>query len=106
MSGIDSLRFVTEALPRLAEHPEVRVEVEGEPPDYRDVGESLEVGVSTGEIAGERDWFDLGVTISVDGREVPFVEVFTALARGESWMLLDDGAYFSLLIPACSRFAD
>ena len=99
MSGLDSLRFVTEALPRLAEHPEVRLRVLGEPPDYRDVGESLEVGVSTGEIAGERDWFDLGVTISVDGRELPFVEVFTALARGESWMLLDDGAYFSLADP-------
>lgn len=37
--------------------------------------------------------------IVVDGREVPFVEVFTALARGESRMLLDDGAYFSLEDP-------
>ncbi len=99
MSGLDSLRFVTEVLPRLSEHPEVRLHVLGEPPDYRDVGESLEVGVSTAEIAGERDWFDLGVTISVDGRELPFVEVFTALARGESRMLLDDGAYFSLADP-------
>ena len=48
---------------------------------------------------GEQDWFDLGVTIVVDGREVPFVEVFTALARGETRMLLDDGARFSLEDP-------
>jgi superfamily II DNA or RNA helicase len=99
ISGLESLRFVTEVLPQLSEQSEVRLKVVGEPPDYRDVGESLEVGVSTGEIADERDWFDLGVTISVEGRELPFVEVFTALARGESRMLLEDGAYFSLADP-------
>ncbi|MDQ3722782.1 MAG: DEAD/DEAH box helicase, partial [Actinomycetota bacterium] len=53
----------------------------------------------TADIAGERDWFDLGVTISVDGRELPFAEVFVALASGESRLLLDDGAHFSLLEP-------
>jgi superfamily II DNA or RNA helicase len=99
LSGLESLRFVTEVLPRLNEQPGIRFRVLGDPPDYRDVGDSLEVGVSTGEIAGERDWFDLGVTISVEGRELPFVEVFTALARDEARMLLDDGAYFSLADP-------
>ena len=86
-------------LPRLAERPDVVVEVVGEPADYRDVGDSLTIGVSTADIAGERDWFDLGVTISVDGHELPFAEVFTALASGESHMLLEDGAHFSLLAP-------
>ncbi len=57
------------------------------------------IGVSTADIAGERDWFDLGVTIGVEGRELPFTEVFVALAGGESHMLLDDGAHFSLLEP-------
>ena len=99
LSGLDSVRFVTEMLPRLSQRRELGLEVLGDPPDYRDVGESLEVGISTGEIAGERDWFDLGVRISVEGRELPFVEVFTALARGESRMVLDDGAYFSLADP-------
>ncbi len=95
--GIDSMRFTTEALPRLAELPEVAVEIDGEPADYRDVSDSLTIGLSTAEVAGERDWFDLGVTITVEGRELPFAEVFAALARGESHMLLDDGAHFSLL---------
>jgi SNF2 family DNA or RNA helicase len=57
------------------------------------------IGVSTADVAGERDWFDLGVTVSVDGRELPFAEVFTALASGESHMLLADGTHFSLLSP-------
>ncbi len=93
------MRLTTETLPGLAERPDVAVEVLGAPADYRDISDSLTIGLSTAEIAGERDWFDLGVTISVDGRELPFAEVFSALASGESHMLLDDGAHFSLLEP-------
>lgn len=99
LRGIDSMRLTTEMLPLLEERTDVAVEVVGEPADYRDVGESLTIGLSTADIAGERDWFDLGVTISVDGRELPFAEVFVALAGGEAHMLLADGAHFSLLEP-------
>jgi len=99
LSGLDSLRLATKVLPRLAEHSRLRVRAEGQPLDYRDVGESLAVGVSTTEVAGERDWFDLGVTITVAGYEVPFLELFSALSRGETRMLLDDGAHFSLEDP-------
>ena len=45
------------------------------------------------------DWFDLGIRISVEGRDVPFADVFAALAAGESHLLLPDGAYFSLHKP-------
>jgi superfamily II DNA or RNA helicase len=99
LSGLDSMRLTTEELPRLAERPDIAVEVTGAPAEYRDVGESLEIGVSTADIAGDRDWFDLGVSISVEGGELPFAQVFTALASGESHMLLPDGAHFSLLAP-------
>ena len=99
LAGVDSMRFTTEDLPRLGQLAGVTVEIEGQPADYRDVGESVTIGVSTAEIAGERDWFDLGVTITVEDRQLPFAEVFAALARGESRMLLRDGAHFSLLEP-------
>ena len=99
LTGIESMRLTTELLPQLAQRPDVDVKVDGEPADYRDVGDSLTIGLSAAEIAGERDWFDLGVTISVDGRELPFADVFVALAGGESHMLLEDGAHFSLLEP-------
>jgi hypothetical protein len=99
LTGIDTLQLTAEELPRLAQWPGIAVEVAGEPADYRDVGDSLTIGVSTAEITGERDWFDLGVTIAVEGRELPFAEVFVALASGESQMLLEDGAHFSLLEP-------
>jgi superfamily II DNA or RNA helicase len=100
LTGLDSMRLTTEMLPLLADRTDVAVEVVGEPADYRDVGDALTIGVSTADVAGERDWFDLGVTISVDNRELPFAEVFAALASGESHVLLDDGAHFSLLEPS------
>jgi SNF2-related domain/Helicase conserved C-terminal domain/SWIM zinc finger len=98
-AGIDSMRVTTELLPRLEQHSDVCVEVVGEPADYRDVSDAVTIGVSTVEIEGERDWFDLGVTISVGGRELPFAEVFAALAGGASHLLLGDGTYFSLQTP-------
>ena len=98
LAGIETMRLATEVLPRLQEHG-VTVEVTGEPADYRDISDSLTIGVSTAKIAGESDWFDLGVTIGVEGRELPFAEVFVALASGESRLLLDDGAHLSLKDP-------
>jgi superfamily II DNA or RNA helicase len=97
LRGLDTMRFATEALPLLAGVPGLAVAQTGERPRYREAGESLEIGVSTRETAGGgNDWFDLGVRVSVEGREVPFRDLFVALAAGESHLLLPDGAYFSL----------
>jgi superfamily II DNA or RNA helicase len=105
LGGLDTMRFTTELLPLLTGQPGVAVEVTGEPADYREAGDSLRIGVSTGEITGDNDWFDLGVTITVEGRAVPFTDVFTALSRGESHLLLPDGAYFSLDKPELRQLA-
>jgi superfamily II DNA or RNA helicase len=105
LRGTDTMRFSTELLPLLKSQPGVEVEVSGEPADYREAGDSLRIGVSAGEIKGDTDWFDLGISITVEGREVPFLDVFTALARGESHLLLDDGAYFSLGKPELQGLA-
>jgi superfamily II DNA or RNA helicase len=106
LTGIEGMRFTTGLLPALAQQwPGIDIDVAGEPPDYRDIGDSLSIGLATTDIAGERDWFDLGVTLSVEGRELPFAEVFAALASGESRMLLDDGAHFSLLVPELQELA-
>ena len=105
LGGLDTMRFTTELLPLLDGQPGVAVEVFGEPADYREASDSLRIGLSTGEIAGEVDWFDLGVTITVEGRAVPFTDVFIALSRSESYLLLSDGAYFSLQKPELQRLA-
>ncbi len=96
LHGIETMRFSTELLPLLLGHPGLEVEIIGTPADYREAGDSLRIGVSADEVAGDTDWFDLGVSITIEGRQVPFRDVFLALSRGESHLLLDDGAYFSL----------
>jgi superfamily II DNA or RNA helicase len=99
LAGIDTMRFTTELLPLLGDQPGVAVEVSGSPAHYREAGDTLRIGVSTDEVAGETDWFDLGITIAVEEREVPFLDVFLALSRDQSHLLLADGAYFSLQKP-------
>ncbi len=105
LAGVDTMRFTTELLPLLADRPGLIVEVTGEPADYREAGDSLRIAVSTDEVAGDTDWFDLGVTITVEGRPVPFLDVFLALSRGEPHLLLPDGAYFSLDKPELRALA-
>ena len=105
LAGLDTMRFTTELLPLLRDQPGVIIEVTGEPADYREAGDSLRIAVSTDEVAGSTDWFDLGVTLSVEGREVPFLDVFLALSRDEQHLLLPDGAYFSLCKPELQALA-
>ena len=105
LAGLDTMRFTTELLPLLRDQPGVIIEITGQPADYREAGDSLRIAVSTDEVAGSTDWFDLGVTLSVEGREVPFLDVFLALSRGEQHLLLADGAYFSLQKPELQALA-
>ena len=97
--------FTTELLPLLADQPGLVLEVDGEPADYREAGDSLRIAVSTDEVAGDTDWFDLGVTITVEGHPVPFLDLFLALSRGEPHLLLPGGAYFSLDKPELQALA-
>lgn len=99
LGGIDTMRFTTEVLPLYADRDGLRIEVDGTPADYREAGDSLRIGLSTSATSKSNDWFDLGVTISVEGQEVPFADVFTALANDLTHLLLPSGAYFSLEKP-------
>jgi hypothetical protein len=80
LGGLDTMRFTTELLPPLAGQPGIAVEVTGEPAGYREAGDTLRIGLSADEVAGDTDWFDLGVTVTVAGQQVPFTDVFVALS--------------------------
>jgi hypothetical protein len=105
LSGLDTMVFTTEVLTLLSGRDDVRVEVTGRVPDYREAGDSLEIEVSAGERDGDPDWFDLGIDITVEGRKVPFADLFVALANGQTHLLLPDGAYFSLDKPELAALA-
>jgi superfamily II DNA or RNA helicase len=54
----------------------------------------------------DRDWLELGFTVSVEGREVPFSELFRALAGGRKSLKLVDGSYLRLNQPVFARLLD
>lgn len=95
LTGLDTMTFSETVLPQLRELAEVTVETSGDPANYREVTEAPIVTIST-HATDERDWFDLGIVITVEGQFVSFAAVFSALAAGNSRMLLPSGAYFSL----------
>ncbi|MGY1746734.1 SNF2-related protein [Blastococcus sp. SYSU D00695] len=101
MSGVDAAVLTAEYLPRLAEAGVV-VEQSGEPPDYRRADGAPVVRVSATD-AADGDWFDLGVTVTVDDEEIPFYLLFAALAQGEEFLLLPSGTWVDVRRPELDR---
>ncbi|MFQ4149944.1 DEAD/DEAH box helicase [Arthrobacter sp. LAPM80] len=95
LRGIDAAMFTTVALPLLAAVDGVRVENDGTAPDYTELTGTPHIGVST-QGTDDGDWFDLGVGITLDGTDIPFAELFLALAAEQEHLMLPNGHYFLL----------
>jgi superfamily II DNA or RNA helicase len=95
LSGLDVLAFTEETLPVLRELPDLDVEVAGDLPTFRLSEVAPVVGVSATD-TDDADWFDLGITVTIEGEKVPFVRLFAALAAGEPSLVLDSGTWFRL----------
>ena len=95
LAGLEAAEFADRILPRLEELDGLIVETTGHRPDYRELTETPTLVVKTVETE-HRDWFDLGVYVTVQGRDVPFSPLFTALVKGEKKLLLVDNSYLSL----------
>nr|WP_269440655.1 DEAD/DEAH box helicase [Micromonospora tarapacensis] len=67
----------------------------GELPDYQETYEAPTITFAGGD-AGEHDWFDLSVQVSVGGEAVGFAELFAALAQDQQYLILPSGSYFAL----------
>ncbi|KJQ54763.1 DEAD/DEAH box helicase [Microbacterium sp. SA39] len=101
---IDAAAFVAQVVPAL-ESAGVRVVTTGARKAYRELQGDPEVKVTTVE-STDADWFDLGIIVTIDGRNIPFGPLFTALSRGKKKLLLSDGGYFSLSHPALDRLRE
>jgi SNF2 family DNA or RNA helicase len=75
-------------------------------PDYREVHEDPVIAIDGGQSADGRDWFDLAVTVTIDGEDVPFESLFVALSTGQTHVVLASGTYFSLDRPGLRQLAD
>jgi superfamily II DNA or RNA helicase len=92
---LDAAEYFTQVLPAIAAADGVRVDTVGQAPDYRELVEPPHLSVKTHE-SDRTDWFDLGVTVTVEGRQIPFNPLFKALAKGNKKLLLSDNSYLSL----------
>ncbi|TFV54441.1 helicase SNF2 [Geodermatophilus sp. DF01-2] len=98
LRGMDAVVFTEEVLPVLRERDDVVVEETGTPPDFRQATSPPRIEVSATD-TGDTDWFDLGVTVTVDGEDVPFAALFLALASDEEHLLLPSGTWFDVRRP-------
>jgi len=105
LRDVEAAEVVATVVPRVAATAGVRVETVGTAPGYRELRGAPVVTVST-QPTEQNDWFDLGVSVTVEGRTVPFAPLFTALAKGRRRLLLVDGTYLSLDHPALEPLAD
>lgn len=105
LQGVDAAEFTDKVLPRLRALPGVRVDLIGTEPEYRELTATPELTVRTVETE-QRDWFDLGVLVSIEGKSVPFAPLFTALSKGQARLLLIDNSYLSLRQPVFERLRE
>jgi len=99
MQGIGAAEFADKTIPRLEALPGVRIDIVGERPDYTELTDAPILTIKTVETT-KRDWFDLGVMVSIEGRDIPFAPLFKALSSGATKLLLVDNSYMKLDHPA------
>ena len=105
LTGLDALEFVEETLPRLAGRGDLRIREVGARPAFRAITDAPELTLTV--MPGtEADWFDLGVIVRVDGRDIPFTPLFAALTRGSKKLLLVDRSYLPLDLPVFDRLRE
>ncbi|HEY8912935.1 DEAD/DEAH box helicase [Lacisediminihabitans sp.] len=95
LQGLAAAEFADTVLPAIEATEGVMIETVGERPDYRELTDAPKLIVKTVE-TDKRDWFDLGVYVTVEGRDVPFTTLFKALSKGQKKLLLVDNSYLSL----------
>ncbi|MFZ8757354.1 DEAD/DEAH box helicase [Microbacterium sp. HMH0099] len=101
----DAAAFATRVLPAIDVLADVRVSVTGTEPSFRELRGDPSLRI-TAVPSVDRDWFDLGIVVVIDGRTIPFGTLFTALSRGRTRIKLSDGAWFSLSHPSLQRLRD
>jgi hypothetical protein len=104
LHGPDTIQFIEKEVPRLQAIPHITVLLPADIPDYRESQEGISIEMELDENKGEsNDWFNLAITCRLGGQEVPFDQLFQALAEGQMTLLLDNGTYCSLDRPELQK---
>ena len=106
LEGMRAVHFITEVLPGLQQIEGLVVESVGDPADYRETTAAPQVSLGGSGGNTGSDWFDLTVTVTVAGEDVPFTDLFIALAAEQTHLILPSGTFFSLDRPELRQLAD
>ncbi|MFK0074497.1 DEAD/DEAH box helicase [Arthrobacter woluwensis] len=105
LHGMDTVAFTEEVLPQLRMVPDVEVDVNGVVPDFQEAVEAPVVHVSTLD-KDDRDWFGLEIVVTLEGEQVAFGQIFSALASGQTRMVLPSGKHFPLDSPELQQLRE
>lgn len=94
--GYPAVVFSEDVVPQLTAAG-VDVVVSGERPTYRlaNVAPVVHISLEDGKDP-KSDWYDLAVTVTIEGEKVHFGPLFAALAAGETHLVLLSGTYLSI----------
>ncbi|GAB3127113.1 DEAD/DEAH box helicase [Glaciibacter psychrotolerans] len=96
LTGARMIEFLDATVSELTASGNVVVQLPDDGPHYREADEAPVISLATSERADDRDWFDLAVTVSIEGEEIPFDDLFRALATEQELLILGSGTWFSL----------
>nr|WP_232488547.1 DEAD/DEAH box helicase [Brevibacterium antiquum] len=102
LTDADTADFVVNVLPGLEEIEHVKVITRGKKQPYRELGGEPNITITSVE-SEKNDWFDLGFQITIDGKPIPFVKLYKALAAGTKKIKLVDNTFLSLNKPAFDK---
>jgi superfamily II DNA or RNA helicase len=104
LRGMDAVIFIQQILPELHATQNVEVVQDGKLPGFQEFTERPTIELGMHQDSGDAsDWFNLMVSVKLGEEEVPFQMLFTALAEGEPYLLLESGSYFRLDHPELER---
>ena len=103
VTGHDAAVLLADGVDVLEALDRVRVTVRDGVPEIRRATEGPRIGVAAEEDRSGIDWLGLSVSVTVEGRPVPFGSVFSAVVSGKEEFVTDDG----VLVPVdLERFGE
>jgi superfamily II DNA or RNA helicase len=107
LTMVEAAVLCGEILPQLDCRDAFVVELDQSAPDFRAADGDPQLRFSSGDgVPVRNDWFDLSISVQIDGQQVPIAAVIAELASGATHMLLPSGVYFRLDTPELLRLRE
>ncbi|MDT5152886.1 MAG: hypothetical protein QOI01_4619 [Mycobacterium sp.] len=107
LTMVEAAVLCGEILPQLDCRGAFTIELDRSAPNFRAADSAPQLEFSSGDGEPVRnDWFDLSISVQIDGQQVSIAAVIAELASGATHMLLPSGVYFRLDTPELLRLRE